>query len=939
MHARRILVTGGCVAVAAGVALIAPAPVTATQRNFHDLPREELLAIIDQVVKADRAKGNDGTGKPRVAQPSVATASFWNLETPHVHPIDLTPDGSTLLAVNTADGRLELFDATGSSLVALASIPVGVDPVSVRARSNTEAWVCNHVSDSISIIDLPTRRVRATLATGDEPCDVVFAGTPQRAFVSVSQLNEIRVFDPANITTAPSVVAIAGEDPRALATDGTRVYAAIFESGNNSTVIPESVVSSAANPYPGDPNPPPNSGTAFNPPLAAGLPTAPKAAMIVRRQASDSTWRDDNNGNWTSSVSWGMHDQDVAIIDVSTLAVTYAKGLMNANMAIGVGPSGRVTVVGTDATNHVRFEPRLRGTFVRVKMASFDPAAPTNPTILDLNPHLTYAVSSIAQSQRDLSIGDPRAIAWNAARTTGWIAGMGSNNLLVVNAQGAPVTRIAVGQGPTGIALDESRSRLFVMNKFDGSISVVNTTTASEISRTLFHDATPLAIKAGRPMLYDTHATSGLGQASCASCHIDGRLDFLSWDLGDPSGSVKIFNQVCNFGLAGGCSNWHPMKGPMTTQTLVGIIGAEPLHWRGDREGLPQFNPAFLGLLGDDALLTDAQMQQFGAMVASLHFPPNPNRNIDNSLKTSLPSGGNPVAGQQIYLNTNVDGAATNCNVCHTLPTGGLSVIISAALLQEPQSMKVPQLQNMHEKTGFLKSSTNNNRGIAFTHDGATDTLVTFLSLPVFSFANGATGTQQRKDLEAFMFSLSTDTHAGVGAQSTLVSVASAPAAQIALLDQYASLANSGAVELVAKGTINTLARGWHSLGSGQWQSDRIDETLTTSALRALAAVGSEITFTLVPAGTGHRIAIDRDEDTFLDRDEVDSGSDPADANSTPSNCPADYNHDGSVDGSDMVVLLADWDCTVCPSDLTGDGIVNGADLSVILSTWGVCAP
>ncbi len=931
-----MILVGGCATCALGLAFIVPAPVSATQRTVHDLPREELLAIIDQVVKADRARGNDGMGNP-VTQPSVATATFWNWETPHVHPIDLTPDGSMLLAVNTADGRLEVFDATGSTLVPLASIPVGVDPVSVRARSSTEAWVCNHVSDSISIVDLPTRRVRATLATGDEPCDVVFAGTPQRAFVSISQLNEIRVFDPANIAATPTVLAIQGEDPRALATDGTRVYAAIFESGNNSTVIPETIVSSSANPYAGDANPPPNSGSAFNPPLASGLPTAPKAAMIVRRQTSDNTWRDDNNCNWTSSVSWGMHDQDVAIINASTLGITYAKGLMNANMALAVGPAGRVTVVGTEATNHVRFEPRLRGTFVRVKMASFDPAAPTSPTILDLNPHLSYSVATVPQATRDLSIGDPRAIEWNAAKTVGWIAGMGSNNLLVVNASGAPITRVSVGQGPTGLALDESRGRLFVMNKFDASISVVSIAAAVETSRTPFHDATPTAIKAGRPMLYDTHATSGLGQASCASCHIDGRMDFLSWDLGDPSGSVKTFNQVCNFGLAGGCSNWHPMKGPMTTQTLVGIIGAEPLHWRGDREGLPQFNPAFQGLLGDDAGLTDAQMQQFGLMVASMHFPPNPNRNLDNSLKTSLPNGGNPVTGQQIYLNTNVDGAATNCNVCHTLPTGGLSVIISAALLQEPQSMKVPQLQNMHEKTGFLKTSTNNNRGIAFTHDGATDTLVNFLSLPVFSFASGTTGTQQRKDLEAFMFSLSTDTHAGVGAQSTLASVASAPAAQIALLDQYASLADSGAVDLVAKGTSGGLARGWHYAGGGQWQSDRVAETLTTAALRAIAAVGSEITFTLVPAGTGNRIGIDRDEDGYFDRDEIDAGSDPADGNSTPNNCPADLNNDHVVDGLDLGGLLAEWGCTACTNDLTGDGSVDGTDLSVILGAWGMC--
>ena len=42
---------------------------------------------------------------------AAAQSSFVNYETPHVHPLPLTPDGATLLAVNTPDNRLEVFDA------------------------------------------------------------------------------------------------------------------------------------------------------------------------------------------------------------------------------------------------------------------------------------------------------------------------------------------------------------------------------------------------------------------------------------------------------------------------------------------------------------------------------------------------------------------------------------------------------------------------------------------------------------------------------------------------------------------------------------------------------------------------------------------------------------------------------------------------------------
>ena len=37
-----------------------------------------------------------------------------------------------------------------------------------------------------------------------------------------------------------------------------------------------------------------------------------------------------------------------------------------------------------------------------------------------------------------------------------------------------------------------------------------------------------------------------------------------------------------------------------------------------------------------------------------------------------------------------------------------------------------------------------------------------------------------------------------------------------------------------------------------------------------------------MPPGSGLRIGIDRDEDGFFDRDEIDGGSDPADPGSTP---------------------------------------------------------
>ena len=78
--------------------------------------------------------------------------------------------------------------------------------------------------------------------------------------------------------------------------------------------------------------------------------------------------------------------------------------------------------------------------------------------------------------------------------------------------------------------------------------------------------------------------------------------------------------------------------------------------------------------------------------------------------------------------------------------------------------------------------------------------------------------------------------------------------------------------------------RGWYRLTSGMFRSDRATEPLMDDAtLRAQASTdGQERTYTCVPFGSGQRIGVDRDGDTFFDRTELDAGSDPADPLSVP---------------------------------------------------------
>src|SRR5207245_8417869 len=71
---------------------------------------------------------------------------------------------------------------------------------------------------------------------------------------------------------------------------------------------------------------------------------------------------------------------------------------------------------------------------------------------------------------------------------------------------------------------------------------------------------------------------------------------------------------------------------------------------------------------------------------------------------------------------------------------------------------------------------------------------------------------------------------------------------------------------------------------TGTFRSGRTGdaEVIDADLRRQAATAAQELTYTCVPPGSGVRIGIDRDEDGFPDRTEIEQGSDPADPNSVP---------------------------------------------------------
>jgi len=867
-------------------------------------------------------------------------------ETGQVRPLALSADNARLFATDTPGNRLEVFSTAGGSLSRLASVPVGLEPIAVAVRSATEVWVVNHLSDSVSIIDvsdLSSARVVRTLLVGDEPRDIVFAGPKRsRAFITTAHRGQrladlgrdpelttpgigradVWVFDANNLGEAAggmpiAIVNLFSDTPRALAAsaDGSTVYAAAFNSGNRTTVLGAFAIDSRGLPPPHD--------------NIDGV-LAPRAGLIVKFRPTSADgqmhWIDEREDVfWDDLVRFELPDKDVFAIDANADTPEQVKG--DAGYFAGVGTvlfnlavnpvSGKIYVSNTDANNATRFEgvgmhaPRqtVRGHLAesRITVLSPDEVTPRH-----LNKHIEYSqcCALLPNDENQKSLAFPQGMAVSSDGQTLYVAAFGSSKVgffstaALEDGSFEPDTANQIpvsGGGPSGLALNEAGQRLYVLTRFNNSISVIDTVARIELSQmALFQE--PKDISEGRRFLYDATLSSH-GDSACASCHIFGDFDGLAWDLGDPDGHVLPNPNPFEVGTN---NPFHPMKGPMTTQSLRGMDNHGPMHWRGDRTGayeaesvqpnggaydenagFMKFQPAFISLIGrnEKQPLANEDMQKFSNFVLQIMYPPNPIRNLDNTLTAQQQEGRDFFFG-------GISDIVRNCNGCHTLdPHGNEEFGVprpgffgtqgKSSEENEPQQFKIPHLRNAYQKVGMfgmapepeffpeqaggIPPTGDQVRGFGMLHDGSVDTLFRFHGAGVFQFNPlfnpggfpiGEPGYPARRGVEAFILAFDTNLAPIVGQQMTLGPDNFADPAANARIDLLEARADLSECQVVVKGLVQGKAAAFLYVGNGWFMPRPAGDVLPELAVRALAnQPGGELTFTSVAPGSGIRIA------------------------------------------------------------------------------------
>jgi len=424
----------------------------------------------------------------------------------------LSPDGARLYVLCQQSEEVRVLDA--ASFAVIKNIAVGRVPRGFSLSPDGERlFVTNTWEDTISVIDTRTLAVVATWPVGAEPSSVVEDRAGKRLFVANRISNDVAVLD-----------AQTGEEEKRLAAGRGASYLAL--SPNSSRLYVTHVY----------PNPPQVRTELDN-------RTAPESEITVIDTAR-AVVIDRMPLHHIAGVFHLAFSSDGRL---GAVAEYHPKNLVPiAHLEHGGYFDFTLTVFGADV-----------GKPVEIPLDELERYA-SRPFGVAIASDKTRIYVSCSGSEMVTVIDVPRLLRY--ARTH-----PGSNVQDLSASAHYVLARISVGHDPRGLTLSRDGRRLFVANRLDDTISVIDTSTNSVASTIkLAGPKTVSPMRHGEQTFY-TSRQSFQGQIGCATCHIDSTFDGFTWNL-EPSG----------FG-----------RDIVANKLIEGIKDTEPYKWNGGNPNIP----------------------------------------------------------------------------------------------------------------------------------------------------------------------------------------------------------------------------------------------------------------------------------------------------------------------------------------------------------------
>lgn len=528
---------------------------------------------------------------------SLETLPWAQPRTRHTSPdaLALSPDGARLYVAATDTDEVLEIDTSTRQVVRRAEVKGGPAGLAVDP-TGTRLFVSCQQQDSVASIDLVPFEETQRAFVGRGPVGIAFAPLPDhpRLVVANAASDDISVLDA--VTLEEKARLLSGREPYAVVCtgDGTRAIVACRLADIPSVDIPPS--------------------------SEVTVVDVPRL-RIAQRHALESAHLSESAAVLPDR-PWLL----TPLVRVRNLVpiTQVARGwVMSSGLALTpVNGAGPVTQLPLDEANAYFADPSGLTVDAQGRRAYVTSAGGDVVTVVDLERLLQWVDQA------------PPLALTNAI------------NDLELSAHYV-VGRIPTGRNPQQLALSPGGETLFVAERLDDSILVVDTRSLEPRDRiSLDHDGDRDPVRRGEKVFTTAHRTFQ-GQFSCRSCHPGGHADGLTYDFdGDGIGDNMLDNR-----------------------SLRGLAGTWPFKWNGKNPSLKvQCGPRFAKVLMRTEPFSESQLQDLSAFLQSMP----PARTVHAS-RAGQPLTPSQERGRAIFFATRTPEGREiprerQCSSCHMPP-------------------------------------------------------------------------------------------------------------------------------------------------------------------------------------------------------------------------------------------------------------------------------
>ncbi|MGC1646158.1 MAG: beta-propeller fold lactonase family protein [Candidatus Sulfotelmatobacter sp.] len=544
----------------------------------------------------------------------------------YLSPLEMvsSPDGRLLFVVCQDSDEVRVVDVQSSRVT--GSVAVGHMPRGIAlSPDGRQLYVTNAWSDTVSVIDVAALQVVQTLATGSEPSGVVSDREGATLYVANRLSGDVSVIDLRSGQETKRLLAGRGASYLALSPDGKWIYCTHIY---------------------------PNPGAFRSQPNSEITVIDTERQTVVERKP-------------LHNVAGVFHVAVSADGRLGVAAQLRPKNLIPlAHVEHGWAFGDSLTLFGDDV-----------GGTVQIPIDELDRYYAL-PWGVAITPDKSKIFLTTAGSQSVTVINVSSLLKAVRTRHRSFVNDLSASADYVQ-------TRIPVGHNPRGVLLSPDGKRLYVANRLDDNLAVIDTATEKVISTIdLGGPKNVDALRRGERLFY-TADFAFQGQFGCANCHLDATIDGLQWDL-EPDG----------FG-----------KDIVDNRSLENLAGTEPFKWNGGNADMPtECGPRTEKFFFRSQSFNQQQLTDLVTFVFSLPYRPNRARLANGDL-TPTQERGKAIFERTTYKNGKPIPDSNQCGTCHSGPkyTNQKQVDVGTGKPTDRSPViDVPQLPNVAYSAPYL---------------------------------------------------------------------------------------------------------------------------------------------------------------------------------------------------------------------------------------------